>query len=78
MSPAPAVRLRPFPSADTAAVLALWRALLDETERLLRAVGCPKINLQVRRANSAAVMFYARRGFAPDDVFSMGRRLEHD
>jgi ribosomal protein S18 acetylase RimI-like enzyme len=56
----------------------LGRALMDEAERLLRAAGCPKINLQVRTANAAAIEFYRRIGYAVDDVVSLGKRLEHD
>jgi ribosomal protein S18 acetylase RimI-like enzyme len=56
----------------------LGRAILDEAERLLREAGCPKINLQVRTSNQAAIEFYRSIGFAIDDVVSMGKRLEHD
>ena len=56
----------------------IGRALMDEAERLLRAVGCPKINLQVRNTNAPAIEFYRRIGFAADDVVSFGKRLEHD
>jgi ribosomal protein S18 acetylase RimI-like enzyme len=54
------------------------RALLEEAERLLRAEGCPKINLQVRATNAEAVAFYRSVGFILDDVVSMGKRLEED
>jgi ribosomal protein S18 acetylase RimI-like enzyme len=54
------------------------RALMAEAERLLREAGCPKINLQVRGSNLAAVEFYQHIGFALDDVVSMGKRLEQD
>ncbi|ACB77191.1 GNAT family acetyltransferase [Opitutus terrae] len=54
------------------------RALMDEAERILRAAGCPKINLQVRTNNEAAVAFYRQLGFAVDDVVSLGKRLEVD
>ena len=47
-------------------------------EKLLREVGCPKINLQVRRSNGVAIAFYERLGFALDEVVSLGKRLEHD
>lgn len=56
----------------------LGRAIMAEAERLLRAAGCPKINLQVRTSNTGVIEFYKRLGFAPDDVVSMGKRLEHD
>ena len=56
----------------------IGRALMDEAERLLRASGCPKINLQVRTANTAAIEFYRQIGFVQDDVLGFGKRLEHD
>jgi ribosomal protein S18 acetylase RimI-like enzyme len=54
------------------------RALMREAERLLAAVGCPKINLQIRTANAAVIAFYKRIGYAQDDVVSFGRRLIAD
>jgi ribosomal protein S18 acetylase RimI-like enzyme len=54
------------------------RALMAEVERLLRAEGCPKINLLVRTTNTAVIEFYRRLGYAPDDVAELGKRLEHD
>jgi ribosomal protein S18 acetylase RimI-like enzyme len=52
--------------------------LIKEAERRLRAVGCPKINLQVRASNKEAITFYERIGYSKDDVVGMGKRLEHD
>ncbi len=54
------------------------RQLIDEVERRLRALGCPKINLQIRRTNLGAVAFYESLGFVEDDAISMGKRLIHD
>jgi ribosomal protein S18 acetylase RimI-like enzyme len=54
------------------------RHMMNEAERLLRAEGCPKISLQVRTSNSEVLAFYRAIGFAPDDVVSLGKRLEHD
>jgi len=54
------------------------RALMAEAERLLRAAGCPKLNLQVRATNAAAVEFYRRLGYVQDEVLSFGRRLVAD
>ena len=54
------------------------RCLLDEAEELLRNMGCPKINLQVRSTNPDVVEFYRRIGYSVDDVVSMGKRLEQD
>jgi ribosomal protein S18 acetylase RimI-like enzyme len=54
------------------------RALMAEAERLLRAAGCPKINLQVRAGNAEVLGFYRAIGFAVDEVVSLGKRLEVD
>ena len=54
------------------------RRMMDEAEALLRAAGCPKINLQVRSSNSDVIGFYRSIGYAVDDVVSMGKRLEQD
>jgi ribosomal protein S18 acetylase RimI-like enzyme len=58
--------------------LGLGRAIVKEAERLLREVGCPKINLQIRSSNQGVIEFYRRLGYAVDEVVSMGKRLEHD
>jgi ribosomal protein S18 acetylase RimI-like enzyme len=52
--------------------------LMAEVERLLRAAGCPKLNLQVRDGNQAALGFYRRLGYQPDQVVSLGKRLASD
>jgi len=54
------------------------RAILAEAERLLRAAGCPKINLQVRTGNDDVVAFYRKLGYSVDEVVSLGKRLELD
>jgi ribosomal protein S18 acetylase RimI-like enzyme len=54
------------------------RLLMAAAERLLRAAGCPKINLQVRTSNTAVVAFYQSLGYILDEVVSLGKRLEHD
>ena len=54
------------------------RALVEEAARRLAALGCPKVNLQVRRDNPDAAAFYERVGFREDDVRSFGKRLERD
>jgi ribosomal protein S18 acetylase RimI-like enzyme len=56
----------------------LGQALVDEAERRLAALGCPKVNLQVRSSNRSAIDFYRRIGYSVDDVVSLGRRLEVD
>src|SRR5262245_49661771 len=51
------------------------RAMMQAAERGLRGLGCPKINLQIRRGNEDVVAFYAAIGYAEDDLISMGKRL---
>jgi ribosomal protein S18 acetylase RimI-like enzyme len=54
------------------------RALMGTAEDRLRALGCAKINLQIRHDNVDAMAFYRRIGFADDAAVSMGKRLERD
>jgi ribosomal protein S18 acetylase RimI-like enzyme len=54
------------------------RALMAEAERLVRAAGCPKINLQVRPDNPAVIAFYERIGFNVEGAISLGKRLVVD
>jgi ribosomal protein S18 acetylase RimI-like enzyme len=51
------------------------KALMGAAETALRALGCPKINLQVRRTNSSVIAFYRALGFNEDEVVSLGKRL---
>ena len=54
------------------------RAMMAEAERILRGVGCAKINLQVRAQNTKVIGFYERLGFASENLVSMGKRLTQD
>ena len=54
------------------------RRMMDEAEVRLRKMGCPKINLQIRKSNSGVIEFYQALGYSVDDVVSMGKRLEAD
>lgn len=56
----------------------LGRLLMHAAEQRLRAMGCVKINLQVRGSNDEALGFYRRLGFVVDDAVSMGLRLVDD
>ena len=51
------------------------RALMAEVERRLTALGCPKLNLMVRRDNSAALGFYQRIGYDEQAVTTLGKRF---
>ena len=56
----------------------IGRRMVEQVESRLRALGCPKINLQVRASNVDVVSFYEAIGYAIDDVTGMGKRLEAD
>ena len=51
------------------------RALMLAAEDAFHALGCPKINLQVRSTNSAVVAFDRQLGYAVDEVVSLGKHL---
>ncbi|MBP8276054.1 MAG: GNAT family acetyltransferase [Propionivibrio sp.] len=53
----------------------LGTQLLEELESRLRAKGCIKINLLVERENAGVRDFYARRGYAVDDLIFMEKWL---
>ena len=52
--------------------------IMNSVETEIRKMGCPKINLQIRRGNDKIASFYQKLGFSYDDVVSMGKRLEAD
>ncbi len=54
------------------------RAMMTEAEKLLNEAGCPKVNVQVRGTNTAAIGFYERIGYRIDDVVGLGKRIEDD
>jgi ribosomal protein S18 acetylase RimI-like enzyme len=51
------------------------RALMAEVERRLEALGCPKLNLMVRRDNTAVIGFYDHLGYEEQSVMTLGKRL---
>jgi len=50
-------------------------ALVREAEIRLAALGCRKINLQIRATNIQVQAFYDRLGYGTEDRISMGKRL---
>jgi len=56
----------------------IGRSMMERVEQLLLALGCPKINLQVRKTNQGVINFYQRIGFNDDNVTGMGKRLIKD
>jgi ribosomal protein S18 acetylase RimI-like enzyme len=51
-------------------------AMMREAEKRLLAIGCPKVNLQIRATNTGAVAFYHELGYVVEDRASMGKLLE--
>jgi ribosomal protein S18 acetylase RimI-like enzyme len=56
----------------------LGQQIMQAIEGKLVALGCPKINLQIRTENVSAIAFYKSIGYKTDDVISMGKRLIED
>ncbi len=54
------------------------QGIMNSVETVLREMGCPKINLQIRRGNDKIASFYQKLGFTSDNVVSLGKRLEDD
>lgn len=54
------------------------RQMMDYAEARLLAMGCPKINLQVRADNTEVIAFYESLGYTTDRVISLGKRLIDD
>lgn len=52
--------------------------LMQHGEEILLAIGCPKINLQVRETNAEALGFYEALGYKVDASISLGKRLIPD
>ena len=49
------------------------RAMMAAAEERLRALGCPKLNLQINRWNADVVAFYESLGYMVEDRISMGK-----
>jgi len=50
-------------------------ALMRAAEAGLLALGCPKVNLQVRTTNAEVVAFYRSLGYAVEERLSLGKRI---
>lgn len=51
------------------------RLMVYAAEEKLKALGCPKLNVQIRSTNTAVIEFYKRIGFGDDLVMGMGKRF---
>lgn len=49
--------------------------LVREAEKRLKALGCAKVNLQIRASNGGVAAFYEGLGYSVEERISMGRRL---
>ncbi len=52
--------------------------IMHAVEERLGAIGCPKINLQIRPGNEDVVSFYEHLGYRDDRMISMGKKLSED
>lgn len=50
-------------------------SLVRAAEEALQALGCPKVNLQVRATNHGVAAFYEQLGYAVEERISMGKQL---
>src|SRR5207253_10831238 len=53
----------------------IGKALVEEVEKRLAALGCIKVNLQVVASNAAVVGFYRSLGYHVEERVSMGKHL---
>ena len=54
------------------------KQIMGAVEEKILAMGCPKINLQIRSDNLDAVKFYENIGYKVEERISMGKRLVED
>lgn len=53
----------------------IGEALMRRCEKELAAIGCPKVNLQVRATNHEIIAFYKKIGYTVEERVSMGKKL---
>ncbi len=54
------------------------KALIQHGEAVLAELGCPKINLMVRKTNSEVIGFYHGQGYKDDPVMVLSKRIIPD
>ncbi len=54
------------------------RQMVRCAEERLKEMGCPKINLMVRKTNTGVIDFYKNVGYNDDPVVVLSKRLEED
>jgi ribosomal protein S18 acetylase RimI-like enzyme len=55
--------------------LGIGHGLVEHAIKVLKNIGCIKVNLQVRSSNSEVVAFYKALGFETEERISMGKLL---
>ncbi|MBZ4488618.1 GNAT family acetyltransferase [Microbacterium sp. cx-55] len=65
-------------TAETHRGQGVGAALVAEVERMLLAMGCPKVQLMVRPDNAGARGFYEAIGYESFDTWATGKRLIAD
>ena len=55
--------------------LGIGRSLVEHAIKVLKNMGCIKVNLQVRSSNLKVVAFYQALGFETEERISMGKLL---
>lgn len=53
----------------------IGRRMMAAAEERLVALGCARINLQVRATNAGVIAFYEKLAYSVDNVVSLGKRL---
>lgn len=56
----------------------IGKQIMEEAEKRLLEIGCPKINIMVRTTNSDVINFYKAIGYKVDGVTTMSKRLISD
>lgn len=54
------------------------KQMMEEAERRLLKLGCPKLQVQIRNTNDGVIKFYRKLGYLQDEVVNLGKRLIFD
>jgi ribosomal protein S18 acetylase RimI-like enzyme len=54
------------------------KQMMEEAERRLLKMGCPKLQVQIRNTNDGVIKFYQKLGYLQDEVVNLGKRLISD
>ena len=67
-----------FAVTESARGRGFGRALMEEAERLLVELGCPKLMLMVRHDNASVIELYEHLGYSREQTLVLGKRLIPD